>query len=91
MTITDLAKKMRDIDFAMLATHTDGGAIAERPMSNNRDVAYDGDSYSFTSEQTRMVADIERDPRIACRSSARSRSDRRRAGARAGAGRPLRS
>lgn len=65
MTITDLAKKMRDIDFAMLATHTDGGAIAERPMSNNRDVEYNGDSYYFTSEETRMVADIERDPRIA--------------------------
>lgn len=65
MTISDLAKKMRDIDFAMLATHTDGGAIAERPMSNNRDVEYDGDSYYFTSEGTRMVADIERDPRVA--------------------------
>jgi len=65
MTMSDLAKKRRDIDFAMLATHTDGGAIAERPMSNNRDVEYDGDSYYFTSEGTRMVADIERDPRVA--------------------------
>lgn len=65
MTLPKLAEKMRDIDFAMLATHTDGGAIAERPMSNNRDVDYDGDSWFFTTEHTRMVADIQRDPRVA--------------------------
>ena len=63
-TLADLAGKMRDIDFAMLATHTDGGAIGARPMSNNRDVDYDGDSYYFTSDDTRMVADIARDPQV---------------------------
>ena len=55
---------MRDIDFAMLSTHTDGGAIAARPMSNNRDVDYDGDSYYFTWDKARMVADIEADPQV---------------------------
>jgi general stress protein 26 len=59
-TLPDLAKRMRDIDFAMLATHTDGGAIAARPMSNNRQVEYDGDSWFFADGNTRMVADIER-------------------------------
>ena len=63
-TLPELAEKMKDIDFAMLATHTAGGAIAQRPMSNNRDVAYDGDSYYFTTEDTLMVKDIERDPRV---------------------------
>jgi general stress protein 26 len=38
MTLSDLAKWMRDIDFAMLSTRTEGGAIAGRPMSNNGDV-----------------------------------------------------
>jgi general stress protein 26 len=65
LTLTDLAKKMRDIDFAMLMTHSDGGEIAGRPMSNNREVEYQGDSYYFTTDETRTIADIERDPHVA--------------------------
>ena len=63
-TLADLSKAMRDIDFAMLSTHTDGGAIAARPMSNNQQVDYDGDSCYFTMQDTRTVADIERDPQV---------------------------
>jgi general stress protein 26 len=65
MSLADLAEKMRDIDIAMLATHTDGGAIATRPMSNNREVDYDGSSYYFTWDESRMVADIEADAKVA--------------------------
>jgi general stress protein 26 len=64
-TLADLAKTMRDIDICMLSTHTDGGAIAGRPMSNNQEVDYDGNSYYFTSEDTRTVDDIKRDPKVA--------------------------
>ncbi len=63
-TLADLAKAMRDIDFAMLSTHTDGGAIGARPMSNNAQVDYDGDSYYFTTDDTRMVRDIQSDPQV---------------------------
>jgi len=63
-SLSDLAEKMRDIDITMLSTHTDGGAIGARPMSNNRQVDYDGDSYYFTWEQSRMVDDIQRDPKV---------------------------
>ena len=63
-TLAALATKMRDIDFAMLATHSYGGAIAQRPMSNNRDVDYDGDSYYFTWADSRMVRDIEGNPEV---------------------------
>lgn len=63
-TLEDLAHRMREIDFTMLATHTDGGAIAARPMSNNREVDYDGRSWFFADESTRMVADIARDARV---------------------------
>ncbi|MDO9415287.1 pyridoxamine 5'-phosphate oxidase family protein [Pararhizobium sp.] len=63
-SLSELSRKMRDIDIAMLATHTDGGAIAGRPMSNNGEVDYDGDSYYFTWEKSRMVADIERDAKV---------------------------
>ena len=63
-TLADLAEKMREIDFAMLSTHTQGGAIGARPMSNNREVDYDGDSYYFTWDSARMVRDIEADPQV---------------------------
>ncbi len=63
-SLADLSKKMRDIDFAMLSTKADGGAIGSRPMSNNRQVDYDGDSYYFTYDDTLMVADIGRDPQV---------------------------
>ena len=64
-TLADLSEKMRDIDFAMLSTRAPDGAIAARPMSNNREVDYDGDSYYFTFADARMVADIERDKQVA--------------------------
>ena len=63
-TLPQLAKKMKDIDFAMLSTHAEGGQIGARPMSNNRDVDYDGDSYYFTTDDTVMVSDIEREPKV---------------------------
>jgi general stress protein 26 len=56
---------MRDMDFAMLSTHGDGGRITGRPMSNNSDVAYEGDSYFFTLQGADMVAHIEREPKVA--------------------------
>lgn len=64
LTLSDLSKEMRDIDFAMLLTRTEDGQIAGRPMSNNQDVEYDGDSYYFTFEASRTVKDIMRDPTI---------------------------
>jgi len=63
-TIEDLANKMKDIDFAMLSTHTKGGAIGARPMSNNREVEYDGDAWFFAEDSTLMVADISADPKV---------------------------
>ncbi|MCX7322147.1 MAG: pyridoxamine 5'-phosphate oxidase family protein [Hyphomicrobiales bacterium] len=64
MTLSDLADKMREIDFAMLSTRAEGGQIAARPMSNNGDVDYDGDSFFFTFEQSHTVQDIQRDPQV---------------------------
>jgi general stress protein 26 len=64
MTLQELAKKMAGIDFAMLSTHTQDGSVAARPMSNNGDVEYDGDSFYFTYENARTVGDIERDANV---------------------------
>lgn len=65
MTLPELSEAMKQIDFTMLSTHTDGGRIAGRPMSNNGEVDYAGDSFFFSHGDTRTIADIERDPRVA--------------------------
>lgn len=64
MRLKFLSDKMKAIDFGMLSTRTASGALASRPMSNNGDVDCAGDSYFFTYEQARMVADIECDARV---------------------------
>ena len=61
LTLPEISKKMKEIDFVMFATHTDEGAIKARPMSNNGEVEYDGDSYFFTFDNHELVADIEND------------------------------
>ena len=72
MTLAEISEKMRDIDFAVLSTRTESGAIAGRPMSNNREVEFDGDSYFFTCDDTRTVADIRRDPNVGLAYQAKS-------------------
>lgn len=64
MTLQELAKAMGRIDFAMLTTRTDGGKLATRPMSNNGDVEYDGDSFYFSWDSARTVSDIAGDPQV---------------------------
>ena len=58
-TLADLAEKMRDIDFTMLSTHSRDGGIASRPMSNNRDVDYDGDLTPIIKQWTSVYAATE--------------------------------
>ena len=65
MTMGELAKAMGKIDFAMLTTRTEGGQLATRPMSNNGEVEYDGDSFYFSWDSARTVSDIARDPQVA--------------------------
>ena len=71
-SLADLAEKMKDIDFAILSTKTRSGAVAARPMSNNRQVDFDGDSYFFTCDETGTVADIEGDPQVGLAYQAKS-------------------
>lgn len=63
-TLKDLAAQMAKIDICMLCSKTAGNRIGARPMSNNSDVDYDGTSYFFTLDDTRMVTDIEKDPQV---------------------------
>jgi len=63
-SLPDIAEKMRDIDFCMLSTKTAAGGIAARPMSNNREVDYDGDSFFFASDDAHSIGEIEADPHV---------------------------
>jgi general stress protein 26 len=64
LTLPDISKKMKDIDFVMFSTRTPSGTIKARPMSNNGDVEFDGDSYFFTLDNHEIVADIELDANV---------------------------
>ncbi len=65
MSLADLSRKMAEIDFCMLETVAQGGGVGARPMSNNGEVEYQGDSYFFTWDHSRMAADIRREPQVA--------------------------
>jgi general stress protein 26 len=65
MTLSELSKKMQAIDFSMLFTRAQSGAMAGRPMSNNGEVEYKGDSFFFTFNDSTAVRDIERDATVA--------------------------
>ena len=65
MTREDLAKAMAKIDFAMLTTRADNEELATRPMSNNGEVQWDGDSFYFSYDSARTIADINRDAHVA--------------------------
>ena len=60
-TLADISEAMKDIDFCMLVSRTDDGSLGGRPMSNNREVEYQGTSRFFTYNDTRMTSDIARD------------------------------
>lgn len=59
LTLQDIAKRIKKIDFCMLSTNAGAGRISTRPMSNNGDVEYDGDSWFFSYEESKKVAEIE--------------------------------
>ena len=62
--LEDIAKSMKDIDFCMLVSRAQDGSMGGRPMSNNRQVEYQGTSYFFTEDNARMVDDIQRDASV---------------------------
>jgi general stress protein 26 len=63
-SLSDISEAMRDIDFCMLSTRTPAGGIAARPMSNNREVDYDGDSYFFACDSAHSIGEIDADPNV---------------------------
>ena len=63
-TLAEISEAMKDIDFCMLVSRAADGSIGGRPMSNNRNVEYEGTSHFFTCDHHRSVEDIQRDPSV---------------------------
>lgn len=64
LTLKDIAEKMRDIDICMMTTKTPSMALESRPMSNNRKVEYDGDSYFFAYDSCSAAQEIKQKPEV---------------------------
>ena len=58
-----IAELIKDIDICMFVTRSDG-TIRGRPMSNNGNVEYDGDSWFFSFKDSEMIGEIGVDPRV---------------------------
>jgi general stress protein 26 len=54
-----LAKQMKQIDFCMMTTVKGNGQLQSRPMSNNRNVEWDGDTWFFAYEDSSQVRQLQ--------------------------------
>lgn len=64
LSLTGVARHMRKLDICMMITQSGRGVLNSRPMSNNGDVTYKGDSYFFTYEGSQKVKDITANPQV---------------------------
>ena len=60
--LTSVTQLLKKLDICMLTTRADDGALHGRPMSNNGEVEYDGDSWFFSFSDSRKVREIDANP-----------------------------
>lgn len=60
--IAEIARMLKNIDICVFATRGDDGQLHARPMSNNRQVEWDGDSWFFAPSGGRLIAELRSDP-----------------------------
>ena len=63
-SLKQIADKIRQLDFCMMLTTDGRGTQFSRPMSNNGDVEFDGNSWFYTYEQSDKVKQIENNPSV---------------------------
>lgn len=59
-----LAEEMKKIDICMMTTVAANGHLHSRPMSNNRNVDWDGETWFFAYGDSSQVKEIEREPNV---------------------------
>ena len=67
-----VAERMRDLDVGILTTR-DGDRLTSRPMSNNGQVEYDGDTWFFAPRDGGAARQIQADPSVGLGYSATER------------------
>lgn len=55
---------MRNIDICMMTSIGNYGRLISRPMSNNADVEYGGNSYFFTYSDSEIVKDVKKNNNV---------------------------
>ena len=63
-SLKKIAGLMSKLDICMMVTHAKRGGLNSRPMSNNGDVKYNGQSYFFTYEKSQKIRDLEANPEV---------------------------
>ncbi len=64
LKLSDISKKMRIQDICMMTAVGPYGHLTSRPMSNNKDVEFDGDSYFFTYSDAEIIKEIKENNNI---------------------------
>ena len=59
-----VVKKMKTLDFCMMVTTDGRGTHFSRPMSNNRQVEFDGDNWFFSYEDSDKVRQMNANARV---------------------------
>jgi general stress protein 26 len=59
-----LAAIMKRIDICMMTTAAPNGQLHSRPMSNNRHVDWDGDSWFFAFEDSTQATETQANPNV---------------------------
>ena len=63
-SLSTIANKMKNLDFCMMITQDGRNAYHARPMSNNRKVDYDGDSWFFTYDRSNKIKQVKANPKV---------------------------
>ncbi len=64
LELSDISEAMKELDICMMATIADSGALESRPMSNNRQIDYKGDSYFFADGSSHVVKELAVNPQL---------------------------
>lgn len=63
-SMKSIAEKMKNLDICMMTTRNGRGSVVSRPMSNNGDVEYNGNSYFFTWDKGNLAKEITANPQV---------------------------
>lgn len=62
--VAKLRELIKDIDIGMLTTIEADGTLHSRPMSNNKEVEFDGDLWFFTDDHSPKVDEVQHEHQV---------------------------